>query len=133
MAEYLRIGETAALLEVSVDTLRRWGEDGRIELKRSKGRQRLVPLREVRRLLAERRRPQPTMTAQSARNQLEAVVTEVVRGAAAATVQMQAGPFRLLALVTAESVDELGLEPGTAVVASIKATNVIIGLPERGR
>ena len=80
--------------------------------------------------LAERTRPQRPIRASSARNQLDAVVTNVVAGTAAATVEMQAGPFRLVALTTAESVDELGLEPGVTVVASVKATNVVVALPD---
>ena len=125
----LRIGQAAALLGVSVDTLRRWEDDGRIELARTEGGQRLVPLSEVQRLLAERRTPARVITASSARNQLDAIVTRVVRGDAAATVEMQAGPYRLVALTTAESIDELALDVGMRVVASVKATNVVIGLP----
>lgn len=126
----LRIGQAATLLGVSVDTIRRWGEEGRIETVRSIGGQRLVALSEVRRLLEERR-PAPVPVARSsARNQMEAVVTSVVADRAAATVEMQAGPFRLVALTTAESVEELDLRPGTAVVASVKATNVVVGLPQ---
>lgn len=128
--EALRIGQAAALLGVSIDTLRRWEDEGRIRLERSAGGQRVVPLAEVRRLLDERRQPPKPITAQSARNQLDAVVTRVVRGVAAATVEMQAGPFRLVALTTAESVDELALAPGRRVVASVKATNVVVGLSE---
>lgn len=126
----LRIGQAASLLGVSVDTLRRWEDEGRIELTRSDGGQRLVPLPEVQRLLGERRSPSRVITASSARNQLDAIVTRVVRGTAAATVEMQAGPYRLVALTTAESIDELALEAGTRVVASVKATNVVIGLPK---
>lgn len=126
----LRIGQAASLLGVSVDTLRRWGDEGRIEVTRSEGGQRLVPLPEVQRLLAERRSPSRVITASSARNQLDAIVTRVVRGVAAATVEMQAGPYRLVALTTAESIDELSLTAGTRVVASVKATNVVIGLPK---
>ncbi|HSK98430.1 MAG TPA: TOBE domain-containing protein [Euzebyales bacterium] len=127
--EGFRIGQAAALLGISVDTMRRWEDEGRIELMRSEGGQRLVPLGEVQRLLAERRAPSRVITASSARNQLDAIVTRVVRGTAAATVEMQAGPYRLVALTTAESVDELELEAGTRVVASVKATSVVIGLP----
>lgn len=130
--EYLRIGQAAALLGVSVDTLRRWEGEGRMVLARSAGGQRVVPLSQVRQLLEERRRPQQPLRAQSARNQLDAVVTAVARGAAAATVEMQAGPYRLVALITAESVDELGLAPGATVIASVKATSVVVGLPEGG-
>ncbi|HLU52181.1 MAG TPA: helix-turn-helix transcriptional regulator [Acidimicrobiia bacterium] len=125
----LRIGQAAALLGVSVDSIRRWEEDGRIRTVRSEGGQRLVPLEEVRRLLGERRPDPIPVVKTSARNQMEAVVTEVVADRAAATVEMQAGPFRLVALTTAESVEELGLRPGVQVVASVKATNVVVGLP----
>lgn len=126
----LRIGQAAAVLGVSVDTLRRWEDEGRLQLDRSEGGQRLVPMDEVRRLLDERPREPRRLAATSARNHLEAIVTEVVAGAAAATVEMQAGPYRLLALTTAESARELGLAPGSRVVASIKATSVMVALPE---
>jgi molybdopterin-binding protein len=129
-ASGLRIGQAAALLGVSVDTLRRWEDEGRLAVERTTGGQRLVPLPELQRLLAERRTPQPPIAASSARNQLEAIVTRVVRGTAAATVEMQAGPFRLVALTTAESVEELGLSTGVRVIASVKATSVVVGLPQ---
>jgi molybdopterin-binding protein len=130
-AQGLRIGQAAALLQVSVDTLRMWADEERLVVTRTEGGQRRVPLAEVRRLLAERRSPAPTITASSARNQLEAVVTQVARDRVVASVEMQAGPYRLMALTTAESIDELGLEPGTRVVASVKATSVVVGLPKR--
>lgn len=128
--EPLRVGQAAAVLGVSVDTVRRWEDEGRITLERSEGGQRLVPMLEVRRLLDARPRKRHRIAATSARNQLEAVVTEVVADAAAATVEMQAGPFRLVALTTAESVRELGLRPGARVVATVKATSVMVALPE---
>lgn len=130
MADHLRIGQAAALLDVSVDTIRRWADDGDLRVERSEGNQRLVPLSEARRLLAERRPEPPVVQATSARNQLPAVVTDVVEGTAAATVEMQAGPHRLLALTTAESIRDLDLAPGVEVVATVKATNVVVGLPE---
>lgn len=130
MDDHLRIGQAADLLDVSVDTIRRWADEGAIEVTRSAGNQRLVPLVEVRRLLASRRAPQPVVQATSARNQLAAIVTGVVEGTAAGTVEMQAGPYRLLALTTAESIRELDLRPGMEVVATIKATNVVVGLPD---
>lgn len=128
--EPLRIGQAAELLGVSVDTIRRWEEDGRVVLQRSEGGQRLVPMAEVRRLLDERPRRRHRIAATSARNQLEAVVTDVTADAAAATVEMQAGPYRLLALTTAESVRELGLTAGVKVLATVKATSVMVALPE---
>lgn len=128
--EALRIGQAAAVLGVSVDTLRRWEADGRLAVERSEGGQRLVPMAELRRLLDERPPQRHAVAATSARNQLEAIVTDVVADLAAATVEMQAGPFRLLALTTAESVRELDLHPGTRVIATVKATSVMVALPE---
>lgn len=127
--EDLRIGQAATLLGVSVDTLRRWEEDGELRVHRSAGGQRRVPLTEVRRLLADQSTEQATITASSARNRFDAIVTSVTVGRAAATVEMRAGPYRLVALTTAESVRELELEPGTDVIASVKAPHVVIGLP----
>jgi molybdopterin-binding protein len=129
MSEGLRIGQAATLLGVSVDTLRRWEDEGRITVSRSPGGQRIVAVEELRRLIAERHTPQTPILRSSARNQLDAVVTNVITDLAAASVEMQAGPFRLVALMTAESVRELELAPGSRVVASVKATNVVIGLP----
>lgn len=128
--DQLRIGQAATLLGVSVDTLRRWEEGGDLRLERSDGGHRLVPLTEVRRLLAERSTPRPTISASSARNQLDAVVTRVERDRASAVVEMQAGPFRLAALITADSARELELEAGRRVLAMVKATDVVVGLPE---
>jgi molybdopterin-binding protein len=127
--EYLRIGQAAALLGVSIDTLRRWEEEQRLSVSRTDGGQRRIAVDEVHRLLDERRTTPPVITASSARNQLPAVVTRVVTDAVAASVEMQAGPHRLVSLMTAESVAELGLAPGTEVIASIKATNLVVGLP----
>jgi len=126
-----RIGEAAKLAGVSVDTIRRWAEDGTLRTTRSRGGQRLVSAAEVRRLVGARRKssPEPAIAAQSARNRFPGVVTKVVTDRVAATVEMQAGPYRLLSLVTAESVRELGLKPGVRVIAVIKATNVMIDLP----
>ncbi len=129
MSEGLRIGHAAALLGVSVDTLRRWEEEGRITVGRSPGGQRIVAVDELRRLIGERHTSQTPITRSSARNQMEAIVTNVVADRAASSVEMQAGPFRLVALMTTESVEELGLVPGTRVVASVKATSVVVGLP----
>jgi molybdopterin-binding protein len=127
----LRIGQAAALLGVSVETVRRWEEEGRVEVGRTKGGQRVLAATEVHRLLRERGSTPSGAAASSARNQLEAVVVRVVADRAAATVEMQAGPYRLVALTTAESVEDLGLAPGVAVIASVKAPSVIVNLPPR--
>ena len=127
----LRIGQAAELLGVAVDTLRRWAEEGRLRIERSSGGQRLVPIAEISRLMAERRRVSPPrpIVAQSARNRFEGVVTRIERDGVAATVEAVAGPHRLLSLMTREAVDELGLAVGDEVVCVVKATHVIVEVP----
>ena len=131
----IRVGQAAEMLGVSVATLRRWGAEGRIDLERSAGGQRLVALAEVSRLLAERRRAaadQP-IAAQSARNRFPGIVTRVERDQVAAVVEVQAGPHRLVSLITAEAARELDLAVGSEVVCVVKATDVIVDLPSPRR
>lgn len=127
----LRIGQAAEILGVSVDTIRRWAEDGTLKTTRTGGGQRLVAASEIRRLLRRRRKTSPdrTIVAQSARNRFPGVVTKVETDRVAATVEVQAGPHRLLSLLTAEAVRELGLKPGDQVICVVKATNVIVEVP----
>src|SRR4249920_2475841 len=122
----LRIGEAADALGISTDTLRRWIEDGRVAAERTSGGQRTVSREQVNRLLAERRRAggDRPIVAQSARNRFPGIVTNVKADSVAAVVEVQAGPHRLVSLMTAEAVDELGLAPGSKVVCVVKATNV---------
>jgi molybdopterin-binding protein len=129
----IRIGEAAEMLGVSVETLRRWERDGRVQTARTAGGQRLVALEDVRRLLAERRRETPArpIVAQSARNRFAGVVTRIEQDRVAAVVEVQAGPHRLVSLMTAEAVDELGLKVGDAAVCVVKATNVVVEVPSR--
>jgi molybdopterin-binding protein len=124
-----RIGEAAAMLGVRVETLRRWERDGKVAVTRTPGGQRTVRASEVARLLAERRE-RPRVTSASVRNRFPGVVTEVKRDALAATVEILAGPHRILAFVTREAVDEMGLEPGMRAVATVKATNVMVEVDE---
>ena len=124
-----RIGEAAEMLGVRVETLRRWERAGTLETTRTAGGQRLVPASEVARLLGERRE-HPRVTSGSVRNRLPGVVTEVKRDKVAATVEILAGPYRLLALVTREAVDEMGLRPGVHAVATVKATNLMVEVDE---
>lgn len=127
----LRIGQAAEILGVSVDTIRRWAVDGAVKTTRSEGGQRLIAAAELRRLVDTRRKnaPQRTIVAQSARNRFPGVVIGVEKDRVAATVEVQAGPHRLVSLLTAEAVRELKLEPGVEVIAVVKATNVMIDLP----
>ncbi|MDQ2965538.1 MAG: MerR family DNA-binding transcriptional regulator, partial [Chloroflexota bacterium] len=100
----MRIGQAAELLGVGVDTLRRWESDGRLSTARSSGGQRLVPIPEVSRLLAERRRASTDrpIVAQSARNRFAGIVTRIEHDRVAAVVEVLAGPHRLVSLMTAE-------------------------------
>ena len=128
VAETYRIGEAAEILGVRVETLRRWERAGKVRTTRTAGGQRLVSASEVARLLAERDRPR--VTAGSVRNRFPGVVTEIKRDKLAATVEILAGPHRILSFVTREAVDEMGLKPGMRAVATVKATNVMLEVDE---
>jgi molybdopterin-binding protein len=131
----LRVGEAAKLLGVSVDTLRRWEAGGSVRTRRSSGGQRLISLSELQRLRAERRgaKPEPPIVAQSARNRFPGIVTRVERDRVAAVVEVQAGPHRLVSLMTAEAAKELGLRPGVSVVCAVKSTNVVVEIAKGAR
>lgn len=124
----LRVGQAAEMLGVTVDTIRRWEIDGRLRLERSSGGQRLVPMAEVTRLLTERRRAgtERPIVAGSARNRFPGVVTRIEKDGVAAVVEILAGPHRVVSLMTAEAVDELGLAVGDEAIGVVKATNVIV-------
>ena len=125
MAEAYRIGEAAAILSVRVETLRRWEREGKLKTTRTAGGQRLVPAAEVARTLAERHGHQ-RVSAGSVRNRFPGVVIDVKKDKVAATVEILAGPHRILSFITREAVDEMGLEPGMLVAATVKATNVMV-------
>src|SRR5882757_7559947 len=127
----LRITEAAALLGVSDDTVRRWIEQGRLPSVQDGGRM-AVDGRELASFaqqLAETPEPGNT-TAASARNRMRGIVTRVVKDGVMAQVEMQAGPFRVVSLMSREAADELNLEPGVLAVASIKSTHVVVEIPE---
>ncbi|MEO5964389.1 MAG: TOBE domain-containing protein [Candidatus Limnocylindrales bacterium] len=127
----IRVGQAAEMLGVSVETLRRWESGGRLSMERSDGGQRVVEVTEVTRLLNERRRiaTDRPIVAQSARNRFAGIVTRIEKDRVAAVVEVIAGPHRLVSLMTAEAVDELGLEVGKEAVCVVKATNVIVEIP----
>lgn len=127
----VRIGRAAELLGVSIETLRRWEQDGRLTTTRTAGGQRTVDVEEVRRVRARSTRRERAIVAQSARNKFDGVVTRVERDRVAAVVEVMSGPHRLVSLMTAEAVAELGLEVGSEVVCVVKATNVIVEVPAR--
>jgi molybdopterin-binding protein len=125
MADAYRIGEAAEILGVRVETLRRWEREGKLKTRRTSGGQRLVPAAEVARLLSERHGHQ-RVSAGSVRNRFPGVVIDVKKDKVAATVEILAGPHRILSFITREAVDEMGLKPGMLVAATVKATNVMV-------
>jgi len=132
MASY-RLGQAAELLGVSVDTVRRLADSGRLQTRRTAGGQRLVDGADLARLASAPRDQPPAepILGQSARNRFPGIVTRVVKDRVAAQVEVQAGPHRLVSLMTREAADELGLAPGVRAVAVVKATNVIVEVPEQ--
>jgi molybdopterin-binding protein len=121
----LSLGEAANAIGVSVDTLRRWERAGKLKTHRDERNRRRVRAAEVRRLTA---RPQRHRTGGggSPRNQLRGTILSVEVGGVMALVEMQAGPFLVTAAITRDSVEELGLAPGVAATAVVKATSVMI-------
>jgi molybdopterin-binding protein len=118
------------MLRVSPDTVRRMVDDGRLRAVRSSGGQRLIDGASLARLSKPQRPGAPAVVvAQSARNRFAGIVTRVVKDRVAAQVEIQAGPHRLVSLLTREAVDELGLKPGMPAIAVVKATNVGVELP----
>lgn len=122
------------MLGVTVDTVRRWADAGRMRTVRSSGGQRLVPIEEVTRLIGERRQAstERPIVAQSARNRFAGIVTRIEKDRVAAVVEILAGPHRIVSLMTAEAVDDMGLKIGDEAVGVVKATNVIVEIPSGG-
>jgi molybdopterin-binding protein len=124
-----RIGEAAALMGVSADTLRRWVDSGRLRAERDEQGRRLVPGPELAAFARELNRAERGNRASSARNRFSGIVTEVILGDVSAQVEIQAGPFRVVSMISRESAEELELEPGVPAVAVIKSTNVVVEKP----
>lgn len=132
-----RIRQAAELLGVSDDTLRRWAETGRVETTTDAvGRQGVdgaVLARFAEELAASADRPEPRpVVSESARNRFVGLVTRVVRDTVMAQVDIQAGPHRIVSLMSREAADDLGLEPGVLAVAAVKSTNVVVEVPAAG-
>lgn len=130
-----RMRQAAQLLGMSEDTLRRWAEAGRLASVRDSAGRQAVEGAELARLAQELAAATPrtaarAMSRASARNRLTGLVTKVVRDGVMAQVEMQAGPFRIVSLMSREAADDLGLEPGVLAVATVKSTNVVVELPE---
>lgn len=121
----LTLGEAAAAIGVSADTLRRWDRAGKLKTFRDARNRRMVTAEEVNRLT---RRPQRHETGRrlSARNRMTGVVRSVEVDGVMALVEIEAGPFLITAAVTRDSVEELSLAPGVAATATVKATSVMV-------
>jgi len=127
-----RIAEAAELLGVSDDTVRRWIDHGRIEAIQENGRS-VIRGTDLATLAVELADEPGRETARasevSARNRLPGIVVAVKKDVVMAQVEMICGPHRIVSLLSADAVDELGLEPGARAIASIKSTNVVLERP----
>jgi molybdopterin-binding protein len=122
----LRISEAAALLRVSDDTVRRWVDQGRLRSTTGEGGRMVVEGGELARFVREQRAEPDDGWPVSARNRLDGIVTDVQRDGLVAQVEIQAGPFRLVSLMTREAADALELEPGSLAAAVVKSTVVVV-------
>ncbi len=132
----LRIPEAARLLGVSDDTLRRWADSGRIEATVDSSGRRSIDGAELARFAAQQGVRPVSLDAgpivgESARNRFTGVVTKVITDTVMAQVEIQAGPFRVVSLMSSEAANELGLKPGVLAVASVKSTNVVVEVPRQ--
>ena len=122
----------AELLGVSVDTVRRWADAGRLKTHRSAGGRRLIDAADVARFLGDAGGGQPhdpgVIVGQSTRNRLPGIVSRVVKDKVMAQVEIQVGPHRVVSLMSREAADELQLAPGVRAVAAVKSTNVVVEL-----
>jgi molybdopterin-binding protein len=130
VTEY-RTSQVAELLGVSVDTIRRWCDEGKLKTTKSEGGHRAVDGADLARYLTEQTKPyEPnSVMSQSARNRFTGIVTRVERDKLTAVVEIHAPPHRLVSLMTREAVDELDLKPGDLATAAVKSTSVIVEIP----
>jgi len=122
VATYLRIGEVAQAVGVSVDTLRRWETEGRVTFERQ-GNRRVLSAEALAPLLASLSGSSSTS---SARNRFAGIVVAVKRDEVMAQVELACGDYRVVSLMSRDACDELGLEVGKPAVAIVKATTVIV-------
>ncbi|MFE7750898.1 molybdopterin-binding protein [Streptomyces sp. NPDC057428] len=121
------IGQAARLLGVSPDTARRWADAGRVATHRDEGGRRLIHGKDLAAFSVEiAGTGEGAASYTSVRNAFPGIVTAVKLGDVAAQVEIQAGPHRLVSLLTREAVEELALEVGVEATARVKSTNVHI-------
>ena len=132
----LRIAEAARLLGVSDDTVRRWADSGRLQPTVDESGRLVIDGRELARFACEQHISSDLLDAgpivgESARNRFTGIVTKVTEDTVMAQVEIQAGPFRVVSLMSAEAASELNLEPGVLAVASVKSTAVVVEVPRQ--
>lgn len=127
----LRVSEAADLLGVSDDTIRRWADAGRITISKADSGRQVVDGAELAALAQEIASGSALEAAArvSTRNRITGIVTRVTKDTVMAQVELQAGRFRIVSLISREAVDELGLEVGSVAAATVKATSVGIEIP----
>ena len=124
-----RLTAAAQLLGVSDDTVRRWADGGRLPTSLDADGKRVVDGADLAAFAVELAGDPDGPATTSARNAFAGIVTRVVRGDVVSQVEVQSGPHRLVSLMTTESVDDLGLVPGSPATASVKSTHVVVQLP----
>jgi molybdopterin-binding protein len=128
MAQF-RIGEAAELLGVSADTVRRWADSGRLPAARDDHGHRVVEGADLAAYLSAHGRAEEGTATSSARNRFGGLVTGIKKDSVMAQVEIQAGPYRIVSLMSREAVDDLDLAIGDAAIAVVKSTTVIVERP----
>ncbi|PSK88074.1 molybdopterin-binding protein [Murinocardiopsis flavida] len=121
-----RISEIAELLDVSGDTVRRWVDSGRLAADRGPNGHRQVKGVDLAAFMRSGAHEDPARQSSSARNRFSGLVTNVIRDGVMAHVEIQAGPHRVVSLMSREAADDLGLEVGAPATAIVKSTNVVV-------
>jgi molybdopterin-binding protein len=126
-----RIAEAAEILAVSDDTVRRWVDAGTLPVQADASNRKVIDGAALAAFARDHASapPDPSVVQRSARNRMVGLVTSVLADTVMAQVEMQCGPHRVVSLMSAEAVKDLGLEPGVLAVAVVKSTQVVVETP----